>query len=62
MIQILSYGKNPEMPRILFVCKRCGCEFSAQLEDRQSDKDGKYVICPCCKKFIDWELGEILND
>lgn len=62
MIQIFSYGKNPEIQRILFNCDRCGCEFGAELEDRQSDKDGKYVICPCCKKFIDWELGEIIHE
>ena len=62
MIQIFSYGKNPEMPRFLFNCKHCGCEFGAQLEDRQSDRDGKYVVCPCCKKFIDWDLGEIIHE
>jgi DNA-directed RNA polymerase subunit RPC12/RpoP len=62
MIQIFSYGRNLEMPRFLFTCHTCGCEFAAQLEDRQIDRDGRYVVCPCCKKFVDWETGEIIHE
>ena len=61
MEQIFSYGKYVEMPRFLFNCKHCGCEFGAQLEDMHSDRDGNYVVCPCCKKFIDWDFGKIME-
>ena len=34
---------------------------SSNIEIHLSTKS-KAQVCPCCKKFIDWELGEIIHE
>ncbi len=33
-------------------CPDCDCEFEYVLSDVEEDRDGKYVKCPTCKKFL----------
>jgi len=34
------------------VCNNCGCEAEYTLDEVHHDRDGSYVICPCCGAFI----------
>jgi len=34
------------------ICKSCQTEFKIEPNDIQSDRDGRYVICTLCGKFI----------
>lgn len=45
-----------------FECSRCNCEFAADKNDKHVDqRDGDYVICPCCNAWIDWGMGELIS-
>lgn len=33
-------------------CYKCDSELEYEFADINSDKDGKYIICPICKNFI----------
>jgi hypothetical protein len=45
-----------------FTCGHCECEFIADKRDKKFDqRDGDYVICPCCGSWIDWNLGNFIN-
>lgn len=45
-----------------FECGRCNCEFAADKNDRHVDqRDGDYVICPCCHAWIDWRMGKLIS-
>lgn len=45
-----------------FECNRCNCEFAADKNDQHIDqRDGDYVICPCCNNWIDWGMGKLIS-
>jgi len=45
-----------------FECGRCNCEFAADKNDKHVDqRDGDYVICPCCHAWIDWGMGKLIS-
>ena len=45
-----------------FECSRCNCEFAADKNDKHVDqRDGDYVICPCCNAWIDWNRGNLIS-
>lgn len=51
-MRILSKGLDIEK-EIKTNCKSCGCEFVYTKDDVHHDqRDGYYVICPWCKRFI----------
>lgn len=37
-------------------CPRCKSKLKVSESDIQMDRDGRYIICPCCGKFIDENL------
>lgn len=37
-------------------CAYCGCEALYDSADIHYDRDGAYIICPCCKHFITHKL------
>ena len=34
------------------MCKSCKTIFKYTQQDTEIDRDGKYVVCPVCKRFI----------
>ena len=51
-MRIIKEGKLPPKERKM-ECNNCGCVFMYEQEDIHSDqRDGNYVVCPTCKKFI----------
>lgn len=45
-----------------FECFLCNCEFAADKNDKHVDqRDGDYVICPCCNAWIDWRMGKLIS-
>lgn len=52
MIKIIKLGNMPSEIPIEKTCLKCKTLFSFQKEDIQNDRDGIYVICPCCGSFI----------
>lgn len=44
-------------------CKQCGAIFTYEQEDINPDqRDGDYVICPCCSQWINATLGAEVKD
>lgn len=42
-----------------FSCENCRTVFVAARADIKSDyRDGDYVVCPTCKKWLDKKLGK----
>lgn len=33
-------------------CHKCKAELEYTFTDIQSDRDGRYIVCPCCQSFI----------
>ena len=58
IMKIIKSGKIPSSDR-QFTCGYCGCVFVADNHnDMCRDPRGDaYVICPTCKKYIDWKNG-----
>ena len=56
-MKIIRKGKQKK-EEFTFVCG-CDCKFLAEESDRKYDRDGDYVICPCCHSWIDWTLHEL---
>lgn len=53
-MKIIKEGNRPSIIEKRFIC-RCGCEFIADENDQKKDpRDGDYVVCPTCGKFINW--------
>jgi len=50
-MKVLKYGKLKKITYIV-ICHECKSELEYTNEDIKFDKDGNYVICPVCKKFI----------
>ncbi len=38
---------------IIVICPECKSRLEIESNDVQEDRDGKYIICPCCHKYID---------
>lgn len=56
-MRIIKKGKLPPKEKKM-ECKNCGCVFMYEPCDIHSDqREGDYVVCPTCKKFINvhWE-------
>jgi hypothetical protein len=52
-MKIIKEGVKPETVERCKNCKNCGCRFTYAHKDIQRDwRDGDYVICPTCGKFI----------
>lgn len=52
-MRIIKEGKLPPKEKKM-KCKNCGCVFMYEPSDVHSDqREGDYVVCPTCKKFID---------
>ncbi len=61
MIEIIKNPNPKKPPKWRAVCKKCGCEFSYQEEDRSSDWNGvlgpgsyggDHVFCPNCGERV----------
>lgn len=53
-MKVIKKGKVPFKEK-RFECSYCGCEFFADENDKKVDqRDGDYVVCPTCGKFISW--------
>jgi len=50
-MKILKRG-NPPKDKRREVCHNCGSELEYISSDIHIDRDGKYIICPVCGKFI----------
>ena len=50
-MKIIKEGKT-EKQEFRMVCDKCGCEALYTNEDVQRDRDGSYVVCPCCGSFV----------
>lgn len=54
-MKIIKEGKIPTPEEKKFVCSHCECEFIADVYDTHyCQKDGAYVECPTCGKYITW--------
>lgn len=52
-MEIIKQGQKPEEKKTLKTCENCKCEFAYVKSDVKPDqRDGDYVICPCCGKWI----------
>ncbi|MCE7039218.1 hypothetical protein [Dyadobacter sp. CY312] len=51
-MRVIEEGKIPEK-ETKKRCSQCKTRFAYTPADVQSDRDGKYVVCPGCKTFID---------
>ena len=57
-MRIIKEGKIP-FPIKIFKCFHCECEFEIDKYDIQYEpREGAYVICPCCKAWIDLSRGK----
>lgn len=50
-MRIIKKGKLPNDEKKK-TCKTCNTQFLFKEADIHNDRDGRYVICPGCKKFI----------
>lgn len=56
-MRIIKEGKLPPKEKKM-ECKNCGCVFMYERSDVHSDqREGDYVVCPTCKKFINVHWG-----
>jgi DNA-directed RNA polymerase subunit RPC12/RpoP len=55
--RIIKRGTTAEDYRYLYVHAECGSEIEFTKADVKSDtRDGDYVECPVCGRFISWEV------
>lgn len=60
-MKVIKAGKV-EHKEFAYTCAYCECEFVADKRDKKTDqRDGDYVICPCCGSWIDWNCGKVIN-
>ena len=57
-MEIIKSGIIKDKKERYFTCEYCCCEFVADNKDKQKDRNGSYVICPCCNSYISWECGK----
>lgn len=50
-MRIIREG-NKIIKEVVKVCRVCDAQFTYHRDDIQTDRDGQYVVCPCCKSFI----------
>ena len=50
-MKIIKEGKGKQ-PTKKHKCKKCETKFEYDNSDIQQDRDGTYVECPVCQKFI----------
>ena len=53
-MEIIKAG-NPERKAYGFVCRKCGCVAKFDETDIKRDRDGDYIICPSCGRFVSME-------
>lgn len=51
-MKIIKKGKLPEKEETEKTCMKCKTKFTYVPKDVESDRDGRYVVCPLCKTFI----------
>lgn len=51
-MEIVKEGQDPAKSSIEETCYNCETVFRYNQSDVQSDRDGYYVVCPHCGKFI----------
>jgi DNA-directed RNA polymerase subunit RPC12/RpoP len=60
-MRVIKDGKV-DYKEYAFICIHCECEFVADNKDRKADqREGDYVVCPCCGSWIDWNCGNYIN-
>lgn len=59
-MEIIKKG-NTGGDEYLLLCYRCGCSARFNNADIHRDRDGEYVICPQCKRFISTDSNYITN-
>ena len=53
-VKILRHGNRRKVEILYeFTCPTCGCQGTFEPSDLSRDRDGEYIICPECGKFID---------
>lgn len=50
-MKIIKVG-NLESKTYNEICYKCNSELQYEQKDIQSDRDGKYIVCPVCKAYI----------
>ena len=50
-MEIIKAG-NPERKAYGFVCRKCGCVAKFDETDIKRDRDGDYIVCPSCGRFV----------
>lgn len=59
-MRTIKEGKLPPKEKKL-VCPKCGCVFMYDRSDIHSDqREGCWVVCPTCGKYIDIDKSGIL--
>ncbi len=51
-MRIIKQGKDPQIVEYENGCSKCETVFVYVQKETQADRDGRYVICPCCGTFI----------
>ena len=51
-MKIIKEGKKKEEKEVNTTCYKCEAVLSYSASDIQSDRDGRFVVCPCCNAFI----------
>lgn len=46
----------------IVICPNCASKLEIEANDIQQDKDGTYIICPCCHKYIDEKALIVLKN
>jgi len=50
-MKILKMGKKPNKNKRT-MCLNCGTKLEYSSADVNSDRDGKYIICPVCSQYL----------
>lgn len=51
-MKVIKQGQKVEKTRKV-TCYGCKSKLEYTSNDVQSDRDGKYIVCPVCGKFIE---------
>lgn len=50
-MEIIKKG-NENKKKYMFTCRVCGCEAKFDESDIKGDRDGQYIVCPQCGRFV----------
>jgi transcription elongation factor Elf1 len=53
-MEIIKKG-NTTYKEYEFTCRKCGCVAKFDEKDIKQDRDGEYIVCPSCGRFVSTE-------